>query len=54
MESLGYNTNSWSQNGQCGIDLAIMLNSSPAVIIKTKAYHSKDMLTEQFKYKSSI
>ena len=43
---LGYVANSHSQEGQSGIDLALMLNHHPAVIIEAKAFESSAMITK--------
>lgn len=45
IEALGYKCNSYSQNGQSGIDLAILSHISPAVIFESKKDSSNDMIT---------
>ena len=45
-DALRYNSQSHSQKGQSGIDLAIIKELKPAVIIEAKAPNSKDMITQ--------
>lgn len=45
IDALGFTSNSYSQKGQSGIDLAIMRNSAPAVIFEAKKYGSADMIS---------
>lgn len=45
IDSLGYNSQAHSQNGQSGIDLAIVKDGKPAVIIEAKLPNSKDMIS---------
>jgi len=45
-KQLGYVANSYSQKGQSGIDLALMLDHSPAVIIEAKAVDSSAMISK--------
>ncbi len=45
-EALDYNAQSYSQKGQSGMDLALMLEHSPSVIIEAKVYESSAMITK--------
>ncbi len=45
IDALGYTSNSYSQKGQSGIDLAIMHNNAPAVIIEAKRHGSAEMIS---------
>jgi len=45
-ENLSYVAQSYSQKGQSGIDLALMLEHSPSVIIEAKAFESPAMITK--------
>ena len=45
-EHLGYVAQSYSQEGQSGMDLALMLEHSPSVIIEAKAFNSSAMITQ--------
>jgi len=47
VDSLGYVSKAHSQSGQSGIDLAVMQNNQPAVIIEAKLPNSRDMITPQ-------
>ncbi len=44
-DSLGYTTQAHSQNGQSGMDLAILKDHQPTVIIEAKVPNSKDMIS---------
>jgi len=44
-EALTYNAQSYSQKGQSGMDLALMLEHSPSVIIEAKVFESSAMIT---------
>ena len=44
---LGYSAKSYSQKGQSGIDLALMLEHEPSVIIEAKTYGSSAMITHK-------
>ncbi len=44
-EALTYNAQSYSQKGQSGMDLALMLEHSPSVIIEAKVFDSPAMIT---------
>ncbi len=44
-DALGYKSQAHSQNGQSGIDLAIVKSSRPSVIVEAKVVNSKDMIT---------
>lgn len=46
VESLGHETNAYSQSGQSGIDLAILKDYKPAVIFEAKVYQSGGMITQ--------
>ena len=45
-ENLDYVAQSYSQKGQSGMDLALMLEHSPSVIIEAKVYESSAMITK--------
>jgi adenine-specific DNA-methyltransferase len=45
IDSLGYKTNSYSQKGHSGIDLAILDNGNPSVIFEAKKHNSAEMIT---------
>ncbi|MEJ7804728.1 MAG: TaqI-like C-terminal specificity domain-containing protein, partial [Telluria sp.] len=45
IDALGYKTNSYSQKGHSGIDLAILDNGHPAVIFEVKKSGSDEMVT---------
>lgn len=45
-EDLGYIAQSYSQQGQSGMDLALMLEHSPSVIIEAKVFDSPAMITQ--------
>ena len=45
-ENLSYVAQSYSQKGQSGMDLALMLEHSPSVIIEAKVYESSAMITK--------
>ena len=47
IESLGYTANLISQKGQSGIDLAIVVDGKPSVIIEAKKHNKQEMLTER-------
>ncbi len=47
IDGLGYGSRAHSQSGQSGIDLAVMQNNQPAVIIEAKMPNSRDMITTQ-------
>lgn len=53
-DALGYNSQSYSQKGQSGIDLAIIKDLKPAVVIEAKAPNSKDMITQNDLYKKAF
>lgn len=53
-DALGYNSQSHSQKGQSGIDLAIIKDLKPAVIIEAKAPNSKDMINQNDPYKKAF
>lgn len=42
---LGYKSQAHSQSGQSGIDLALVKNGKPSVIVEAKVVNSKDMIT---------
>ncbi len=46
MDQLGYTSQAYSQNGQSGIDLAIMKANAVSVIIEAKKVGSKEMITQ--------
>jgi hypothetical protein len=45
-ENLSYLAQSYSQKGQSGMDLALMLEHSPSVIIEAKVFESSAMITK--------
>ena len=45
-ENLSYVAQSYSQKGQSGMDLALMLEHSPSVIIEAKVFESSAMITK--------
>lgn len=47
IDELGYDSSAHSQIGQSGIDLAVMQNNQPAVILEAKMPNSRDMITIQ-------
>lgn len=46
LDGIGYLTHSYSQKGQSGIDLAVMQEQRPVVIIEAKKHNARDMLME--------
>ncbi len=46
-DSLNYTSQAHSQSGQSGIDLAVIKNNKPVVIVEAKAANSKDMITSE-------
>ena len=44
LDSFGYQVGSYSQKGQIGIDLAVMQNLKPSVIIEAKMRNSAEMI----------
>ena len=46
-ENLSYVAQSYSQKGQSGMDLALMLEHSPCVIIEAKVFESPAMITKR-------
>ena len=47
LDSFGYQSGPYSQKGQIGIDLAVMQNLRPSVIIEAKLPNSNDMIVAQ-------
>ncbi|MDI1298900.1 TaqI-like C-terminal specificity domain-containing protein [Methylotenera sp.] len=47
LDSFGYKSEPYSQKGQISIDLAVMQNLKPSVIIEAKMPNSTDMIVEQ-------
>lgn len=45
IDALGFSSNSYTQKGQSGIDLAILHNGYPAVLFEAKKHGSKEMIT---------
>lgn len=53
-ESLGYTAQSFSQKGQSGIDLALMKEHKPSVIIEAKKQNEADMITQNSLHQKSF
>ncbi|MDQ1264664.1 MAG: adenine-specific DNA-methyltransferase, partial [Campylobacterota bacterium] len=53
-ESLGYIAQSFSQKGQSGVDLAIMREHKPCVIIEAKKHNEADMITKSSLHQKSF
>ncbi|BCD67555.1 N-6 DNA methylase [Nitratiruptor sp. YY09-18] len=53
-ESLGYKAQSYSQKGHSGIDLALMKEDKPAVIIEAKKPHSMNMISQTNSNKKAL
>ena len=45
IDALGFTSNSYSQKGQSGIDLAILNNGAPSVIFEAKKHGSAEMIS---------
>ncbi len=54
IDGQGYDSKAHSQSGQSGIDLAIVLNHQPVVIVEAKMPNSRDMITTQDLNKKSF
>ena len=54
IESLGYKTAVHSQKGQSGIDLVILKDHKPSVILEAKTYQSKEMITRDNLHKKAF
>jgi len=53
-ESFGYTAQSFSQKGQSGIDLVLMKEHKPSVIIEAKKHNEADMITKNNLHKKSL
>lgn len=53
-EELNYNAQSFSQKGQSGIDLAIMKDFKPCVILEAKKHNDTDMINKENLHKKSL
>ena len=54
LENLSYVAQSYTQKGQSGMDLALMLEHSPSVIIEAKVFESSAMITQSDINKKSL
>ena len=53
-DAMGYVSQSHSQKGQSGIDLAVIKDLKPVVIVEAKAPNSKDMINSDNLYKKAF
>jgi len=53
-ENLSYVAQSYTQKGQSGMDLALMLEHSPSVIIEAKAFNSSAMIAQSDSNKKAL
>ncbi len=53
-ESLGYIAQSFSQKGQSGVDLVLMREHKPCVIIEAKKHNETDMITKNSLHQKSL
>ena len=53
-EELNFNAQSFSQKGQSGIDLAIMKDFKPCVILEAKKHNDTDMINKENLHKKSL